>query len=1124
MSQKESRGSFFGLCFACAHVMSWLVIGLFAVIFLSVAALQTGLADPFISNYAQKAFQNAVGGRSNSRVDHTVLRLTSDGRVAVEARDVEFTQVQQSKPQIADNTGETKSQSPAISMVIAKTQMKLDPIELAFGNANISAVEISDVAITFAEQKASEVKPLKLPKLVFIETVIEAAFTSLDQFENMRALKGVDEISASNIEISHPAFNNLGGLTIKTIEIVKKDGAITGLNGTAMLGDEEIVLTANQFRFGNRRVLKASLSEINVDLESNEPVEEYRSGLKTSITTEIEMIRGSDDVKPSVSVKLNLEPGSLKMGGEETPLNRSFINLAYDADKKSIELKPSRIGIAQSVFPLSGGVIDSANFEDGMDTGLVFDLLVNNGRLAPTDTNESAVDFGAKIFGYFDPNVQELNVQELTVTTGDNYAAGNAVVRFKPGISPELNIGMNVPRMKTAVAKQFWPFWLGRGTRLWATNSIYGGELSNVRLWFHVDAGRFSSPIRPIHHKVEDFQVDYDFKNARVNIVGDIPPVRGASGSMTLRGEEVVVRIDKGASYFPSNRKMDIVEGQVLIANTNEIPLMADVDLNLTGWADAAAELISFEPIDALEGIGIKADEISGLVDARVKARFGIIENQSPPDPVWDVQLTLNGVDLAVPIDGYTLTNITGDLDVNPMRAILKAKMKADGVAINAKVTEPVQDSGVKAERILTGNLTAKDRIKLGLDIEDIVFGTTSIKAIMLNETQDSVTVNLKNTKIVAPGTGWIKAKGIPASAKFLYTNQGDTADITDFKFSGSGFLASGSMSVDKTGVRSANFDRVKLAPKDDYNFKLTRKSGNYFITVGGKSFDMRPLITELTESDTKPRKSIKSEPSYNISGSIGTVYGFGGEALTKAKIKYNEKSSIPRLAEFTGRTRQGGSVAARLVGSTKGEKITVASDDSGSFWRFFDIYAFVQGGSLDLVLEQNGSGPHKGSVLIRDFKVIGDERLKTLVSARANAKERSLNDALKNRLDVSRITFDQAIIEVKIEDGVLRVKDGIVRGTQIGAAFSGILYDKQDNTDMAGTFMPAYALNRFFGEIPILGALLGNGKDKALLGITFRVSGNSSDPRVQVNPLSVIAPGIFRAIFEFNKTPPKKS
>ena len=69
---------------------------------------------------------------------------------------------------------------------------------------------------------------------------------------------------------------------------------------------------------------------------------------------------------------------------------------------------------------------------------------------------------------------------------------------------------------------------------------------------------------------------------------------------------------------------------------------------------------------------------------------------------------------------------------------------------------------------------------------------------------------------------------------------------------------------------------------------------------------------------------------------------------------------------------------------------------------------------------------------------------------------------------------------------------------------------------DMTCTFMPAYGLNRIFGEIPIIGVLLGNGRDRGLLGVTFKLKGDADSPEVQINPLSVIAPGIFRSIFEF--------
>ncbi len=68
----------------------------------------------------------------------------------------------------------------------------------------------------------------------------------------------------------------------------------------------------------------------------------------------------------------------------------------------------------------------------------------------------------------------------------------------------------------------------------------------------------------------------------------------------------------------------------------------------------------------------------------------------------------------------------------------------------------------------------------------------------------------------------------------------------------------------------------------------------------------------------------------------------------------------------------------------------------------------------------------------------------------------------------------------------------------------------------MTGTFMPAYGLNRLFAELPLIGFILGNGSDRGLIGITFKLTGPFNQPRLMINPLSVIAPGVFRNIFEF--------
>ena len=89
-------------------------------------------------------------------------------------------------------------------------------------------------------------------------------------------------------------------------------------------------------------------------------------------------------------------------------------------------------------------------------------------------------------------------------------------------------------------------------------------------------------------------------------------------------------------------------------------------------------------------------------------------------------------------------------------------------------------------------------------------------------------------------------------------------------------------------------------------------------------------------------------------------------------------------------------------------------------------------------------------------------------------------------------------------------------RGPLIGTTFQGTVYDPEGRNDMTGTFMPAYGLNRLFGELPLVGELLGNGRDRGLIGVTFKLDGLAKSPRLQVNPLSIVAPGIFRQIFEY--------
>ncbi|KAB2855027.1 MAG: AsmA-like C-terminal region-containing protein, partial [Bauldia sp.] len=150
------------------------------------------------------------------------------------------------------------------------------------------------------------------------------------------------------------------------------------------------------------------------------------------------------------------------------------------------------------------------------------------------------------------------------------------------------------------------------------------------------------------------------------------------------------------------------------------------------------------------------------------------------------------------------------------------------------------------------------------------------------------------------------------------------------------------------------------------------------------------------------------------------------------------------------------------------------------------------------------------------DFWVVNEPKLASIVSTPPPGDQRSLNQAMRGEIDTSRVKFERGFSLIDKASGSLKLDRGVLRGPAIGLIFQGTLYDKRNRMDMTGTFMPAYGLNRIFAEIPLFGQILGNGSDRGLIGVTFRLSGDANSPNLQVNPLSVIAPGIFRSIFEF--------
>ena len=180
---------------------------------------------------------------------------------------------------------------------------------------------------------------------------------------------------------------------------------------------------------------------------------------------------------------------------------------------------------------------------------------------------------------------------------------------------------------------------------------------------------------------------------------------------------------------------------------------------------------------------------------------------------------------------------------------------------------------------------------------------------------------------------------------------------------------------------------------------------------------------------------------------------------------------------------------------------VKVQSADAGAVLRFMDIYPYMEGGRISIDLAAQDDAPLKGQIDARDFQLVDEPRLRSIVSTAPTGDTRTLNEAVRADLDTSRVKFERGFARVEKGKGYLSIESGVLRGPEIGTTFQGTLYDAKGNMAITGTFMPAYGLNRLFGEIPLLGQILGNGRDRGLIGITYKVAGNAKSPQVQVNP-----------------------
>jgi hypothetical protein len=186
---------------------------------------------------------------------------------------------------------------------------------------------------------------------------------------------------------------------------------------------------------------------------------------------------------------------------------------------------------------------------------------------------------------------------------------------------------------------------------------------------------------------------------------------------------------------------------------------------------------------------------------------------------------------------------------------------------------------------------------------------------------------------------------------------------------------------------------------------------------------------------------------------------------------------------------------------------IDLASSDAGAFFRFTDIYSRMTGGQMALAVESpSADNPVQQGVLrVQNFAVHDEAQLERAVS---NGAQRQRNG----------IEFSGMRVEFNRMPGRVALREGVVRGPMLGGTIDGVVDYMRDEVHMRGTLVPLYGPNNLLGQLPLVGLFLG-GEKEGLVGITYEVVGRPGNPVLRINPISALAPGLLRKVFEFPAT-----
>jgi hypothetical protein len=733
--------------------------------------------------------------------------------------------------------------------------------------------------------------------------------------------------------------------------------------------------------------------------------------------------------------------------------------------------------------------------------------------IAAVDPQEPPLKLdSASIRARYDPSTRRLGIDKGEFSGPSAHLVMAGSVTFE-GRTPGIGLGIAADRMSVVALKRFWPFFAEPKVRDWFQENVTGGmfEGGTLSLAIPMDA-LIRGPDGKIPH-LPDSAVSgrFSVSDTSVTLLDTLPQLVKGSAEAVFTARHFKLDVEAAEADLGKAGKLSLTQGTYEIADLVPTPALQHVEFRLTGPSAALAKLMSLDPLSkASDGVVVDPSKVAGTADLRVELDLPLMPK--PRDE--DIRYSISGALDDTTIDGFEGQRLEkGDLKI----AIEPGVLLLTGKALFAGLPATIDyRKAAKAPPQIAIGLMLDDaaRKKRGIDFGEALKGPVRAD-IRVQKTDDgprfAVDLDLTGARIRDLLPGWQKAPGRPGRATFVWQQGNEGNRVEDLVLQSGPIEIRGDINLSGEGkLKRAMLASIRFAEGDEAHGTIEPLGQGWKVLIKGRSLDLRGVLAALQRQGSGKGGDLSADIE------LDRATGFGDETLTGLDLRLETRGSAIKRLVMRGRFGESSLAVSQRDGGV-GSEIQVQTSDAGSLLRFLDYYTHVHGGVLQAALTPRLDAM-AGEVFMQDFQVRDEPALGQYRSNIRSSREGSNSNMVVAPRDRNSAQFSKLRLSFSRTSDRLTIGEGVVWGPDVGANISGSIDYAADKVNLVGTFVPAYAVNNLFSQIPIFGRILGGGKNEGLFAINFKVTGRVASPTLTVNPLSAIAPGFLRKLFEFQK------